>query len=161
MGFQKKVNVKNVLFFLRAYYELEDFNSAPAGEKVIMLKKEYSVDISEHTCRDWTKRLLSSGFLTKGVKKVLWRTALDENGKLVRQKVSGNPERLKERKQYFERLIELRNKYADPQLRMSILWDEFDCTYYCCEYAETRAWVNGLAFTEDIKEAIRLELEED
>lgn len=52
MGFQKKVNTRNVLLFLKAYYELEDFNSAPAGEKVLMLKKEYNIEISEHTCRD-------------------------------------------------------------------------------------------------------------
>lgn len=75
----------------------------------------------------------------------------------IRERVSGNLDKLKEREKYFNRLKELREKYDSPKERMSVLWEEFECTYYCCPQAEAGEWVDRIGTVKEILEAIEKE----
>lgn len=148
-GYGIDVQIQPVQFacFIAAFFDIQDFDCAPWGEREKIYYKYYGVYVTEKTMRNWCSQLIDCGVIAKVGGSTAWRTYF-EGGKKIREPVEEIDK--VEMENYFERRSELFKDHYISQLETNKqpkeartdawsqtykdLWAEFQCCFYYCKY---------------------------
>lgn len=141
------VQVDAVAFacFIRAFWDIEGFDSMPWAERERLMFEKYGYSVCERTLRNWCSKLLSRNCMAQYKRASCWKT-FRENGIKRRIPVEPGDE---EMEAYFCRRSELLQaetvnlmqqgkplgeaKKLAWDIACADLWQEFHCYYYSCK----------------------------
>lgn len=137
MGLDVQIQVKPFAYFLYLLLRMDGFDSMPWDEREALMR-EFGIDISAKTLRNWIARLIDGGHVLRDkYDREYWRTRLDGDRK-VREPI--DPKTDNGYQQYKTRRTQIladnfaagMNKREAWNEMYKELWAETQCCYYGC-----------------------------
>ena len=141
--------------FVTAFTDIDGFDSMPWEEREKVFQEYLGRKVDKRTLSKWSKTLIEQEIMGKDCVGSYWKTEIIDKRKIR------SPATEKEYEEYEIRRRELMRRLEefamdamrqDPQLPYkeavkiawkelySILWDEFNCCYYCCKTFQFTMW---------------------
>lgn len=147
--------------FFYSLVVLPEFSSMPWEERMVFLKDEFGVEVSDRTLRSWCSRLISTSTVYKDDSiKTRWITGYC-NGEKYRELVDGDKELEKLADDYKESMKSLLEKYKTLENKekwtviRKELWDKYQCCIYSCKGISLAAFDNTESL-ETLQEMVEL-----